>query len=79
MRAALLRQYFGREWFGTIHGFTLGVMMLGNIAGAPLAGLVFDTWHSYQGVWLALAALTVVAAGITLTIPRVSKHKLPSG
>jgi len=68
-RIALLREYFGRGSFGTILGFTSGIMMLGSVAGAPLAGWAFDTWGSYQGVWLGYGALTLVGAILVFTIP----------
>lgn len=70
IRAALLQEYFGRERFGTIHGFTIGVMTLGSMAGAPLAGWVFDQKHSYQGAWLALAAFSVIAMLVMANTPR---------
>ena len=70
MRAALLREYFGRGRFGKTYGFVVGVGMLGNIAGAPLAGWVFDKWGTYHGVWFALAGLAAVALVIVLTLPR---------
>ena len=68
-RIALLSEYFGRRSFGTILGFTTGIMMAGNIVGAPLAGWVFDTWGSYQGAWLGYGALTIVGMVLGLTIP----------
>jgi len=70
LRGALFQEYFGRERFGTIYGFITGVMMLGNIAGAPMVGLAFDRWGGYQGVWSALAGVTLVAALIMATTPR---------
>ena len=69
MRLALLRQYFGRSRFGTIHGFVVGILMLGQIAGPPLAGWVFDRWGSYQDIWFVFAGLAVVAVTIMATIP----------
>ncbi len=71
MRAILLREYFGRSRFGKIYGFVMGVAMLGAIAGAPLAGWVFDTWGTYQWVWFAFAGLSVAALVIVLTTPPV--------
>jgi MFS family permease len=68
-RVSLLREYFGRASFGTILGFMSGIMMLGNIAGTPLAGWVFDTWGTYQGAWLGYGALTIVGAILAFTIP----------
>ncbi len=60
LRPALLREYFGRNRFGTIHGFTIGILMMGIVAGAPLAGWAFDVWDTYEGIWLIFAG-----AGIT--------------
>lgn len=68
-RISLIREYFGRGSFGTILGFLSGLMMLGMIAGAPLAGWVFDTWGSYKGAWLGFSALTIAGAVLALTIP----------
>ena len=72
MVGVLLREYFGLGNFGTIIGFMWGILMLGNMAGPPIAGWVFDNWGSYQGVWLAFAGTTFVGAVITLMIPPVS-------
>jgi len=60
-RASLIRTYFGRANFGSIFGLMVGFGMLGGIAGAPVAGWVYDTWGSYQSVWLTMALLTVPA------------------
>jgi MFS family permease len=71
-RISLLREYYGRGNFGTILGFTSGVMMLGNVAGAPLAGWVFDTWGSYQAAWLGYSAVGLLGAVLVFTIPSYS-------
>jgi len=70
MRAAMVREYFGRERFGTMHGFLVGFMMLGNIAGAPVVGWFFDKCGSYEGVWFAVAALPIAAVCIVSTAPK---------
>lgn len=72
-RVTVLREYFGRASFGTIMGFTSGVMMVGNITGAPLAGWIYDTWGSYQGAWLGFGAVTLIGAFLSFTIPSVEK------
>ncbi|MFC1894231.1 MFS transporter [Chloroflexota bacterium] len=69
MRMAMLREYFGRSRFGTIHGFMTAVIMLGQILGPPLAGLTFDKWGSYQCIWLVFAGLAVLGLFITATTP----------
>ena len=68
-RITLLRKYFGRNNVGKVLGFNSGIMMLGNVAGAPLAGWVFDTWGSYQAAWLGFAALTLAGAALVTTLP----------
>ncbi|MFC1937975.1 MFS transporter [Chloroflexota bacterium] len=76
-RITLLREYFGRERFGTILGFIMGITMLGHVSGAPLAGWVFDTWGSYQGAWLGSCALTIAALVIMATTPPTGKTIQP--
>jgi len=76
MRSILIWKYFGRSKFGTIHGFAVGIMMLGHMGGAPLAGWVFDNWGSYQGIWFVFAGLSIVAVSTMLTTTDV-KHKKP--
>ncbi len=71
-RLSLLREYYGRGSFGKILGFTSGVMMLGSISGAPLAGWVYDTWGSYQSAWLSYSALTLLGAVLVFTMPSPS-------
>jgi MFS family permease len=73
MLGVLMKHYFGRRNFGTIVGLAWAVLMLGNVAGPPLAGWAFDTWGSYQNVWLALAGLTTIGAVIMALTPPVSK------
>lgn len=77
MRVALLREYFGRRRFGAIHGFAIGVMMVGSIVGAPLAGWVFDTWGSYRGIWLIFAGCAGAAAINVGTTPPVKSKASP--
>ncbi|MFC1900877.1 MFS transporter [Chloroflexota bacterium] len=68
-RISLLRDYYGRASFGTILGSASGIMMIGNMAGAPLAGWVYDTWNSYRGAWLSYAIITLIGAALVSTIP----------
>jgi sugar phosphate permease len=70
VRATIIREYFGRRSFGTIHGFIMGVAVVGHLSGPPLAGWVFDTWGSYQGIWLAFAVLAVVPLLLIMTVSR---------
>jgi MFS family permease len=72
LRASVIREFFGRSNFGTIHGLVIGVMMVGSIAGPPLAGYVFDTWGSYQPIWFVFVGLAIAALLAVATTPPVS-------
>jgi len=61
MFSGLLREYFGRERLGTIVGCAGSVMMVGQIAGPPLAGWIFDNWKYYQPAWYLFAGVMGVA------------------
>jgi sugar phosphate permease len=74
-RFTLMRESFGRVNFGKILGFLSGMMMVGHVTGAPLAGWVYDTWGNYQGAWLAYSAVTILAALLVYTIPSSSISK----
>ena len=71
MLGILVRKYFGRGNFGTIIGVVWGILMVGNMAGPPIAGWVFDHWGSYQGTWLAFAGLGIIGAIIIAAMPSV--------
>ncbi len=73
LRVSILREHFGRANFGTIHGFTVGIVMLGQLSGPLIAGWVFDTWGKYQGIWLAFVGLAIVALYIVVTTPPARK------
>ncbi|MFC1899105.1 MFS transporter [Chloroflexota bacterium] len=68
-RTILIREYFGRASFGTILGFTSGMMMLGNVGGAPLAGFIFDTFGTFKFAWFGYGILTVLGVILSLTSP----------
>ena len=68
-RVSLQREFFGRASFGTILGFLSGIRMIGHVAGAPLAGWIFDQWGSYQGAWLLYSISSALGAVAVFTIP----------
>ena len=73
LRASIVRDYFGRNNFGTIVGLLTGLATLGLIVGPLATGWVYDNWGSYQNIWLAFAALIVVAFVLILTVSPVAK------
>ncbi|MFC1901747.1 MFS transporter [Chloroflexota bacterium] len=74
IRAALIREYFGRSNFGSIFGFYAGITALGSFSGPLFAGWVFDSWASYQIAWLVFAILIFVGMLIIATTPPVSSR-----
>lgn len=70
IRAALLREYFGRSKLGTIFGFMMALSSLGAVVGPIFAGWVFDSRGSYYFAWLLFAGLVFLAAIVMETIPR---------
>ncbi len=68
-RVSLQREFFGRASFGTILGFLSGIRMIGHVAGAPLAGWIFDQSGSYQGAWLLYSISSALGAVAVFTIP----------
>jgi MFS family permease len=75
LRPALTRQHFGGAHFGSVFGLLIGVNAIGGIAGPPLAGWSYDVSADYGVVWLALAVLTLVAAGLILLGERMARSR----
>ncbi len=62
LRAALLRESFGRDCFGRLFGLILGAAAIGGLIGPALAGLVYDCRRNYFFAWLGLSLGTAAAA-----------------
>ena len=69
LKPSLTREYFGRTSFGAVFGLIMGINMLGSIIGPPLAGWVYDSWGSYQGIWFVFAGLPIAAIVSILAVP----------
>ena len=68
LRAAILREYFGRNSFGKMIGITMGSASIGGIIGPIVAGWAFDTFESYHLIWLAFCGLSGLAIYLALKI-----------
>lgn len=69
MRPSLLRECFGRKSFGTLFGLMLSISYLASTGGPPIAGWVYDNWHSYQVIWLIAAIFAAVGSIFIIIIP----------
>jgi sugar phosphate permease len=74
VRASVVRDYFGRKSFGAIHGLVMGLAVVGTMTGPPLAGWVFDTWDTYQGIWLVFAIAAVTPLVLLLAMSKPIKN-----
>jgi MFS family permease len=70
LRGAILREYFGRNSFGKMIGITMGSASIGGIIGPTVAGWVFDTFGSYNLIWLVFCGLSSLAIHLVLKIKR---------
>lgn len=59
---ALRADYFGREAFATIMGFSSLIVMFGSMSGPILAGVIADTTGSYRMGFILLAALAATGS-----------------
>jgi MFS transporter, OFA family, oxalate/formate antiporter len=77
IRVPFYREYFGVRSFGKIYGIGNIFPTLGGIAGAPLAGWVFDSRGSYHIIWPVLAAANLIGVFAMFMTPpsaRVEGH-----
>jgi MFS family permease len=60
----ILAQYYGRQSFGAISGFMTPFVMVGLGLGPAIGAYGFDLTDSYQTVFTAFAALSVLVAAL---------------
>jgi MFS family permease len=75
LRMPILTEYFGRRNIGAIFGIISVASTVGSVSAVPLAGWVFDTYHTYKPVFLTLAIFSIFAVLLMLTIPAAGKVK----
>jgi len=61
LRGAIVREYFGRDSFGTMIGIVMGFGAAGGIVGPTLTGFVFDSLGNYEVVWSWFAGCAFLA------------------
>lgn len=71
LRSPILAEYFGTKNFGTVYGLNSIFVTVAGVASAPIAGWVFDTYHSYKPFWLAMIFFSAIAVVTMLMIPPV--------
>ena len=66
----LLTRYFGLRAFSTLYGFTWTAYAMAGAVGPVVMGRVFDLNGSYSSLLAVLAGQTLVAAILSLPLPR---------
>ncbi len=66
LRTAVLRDYYGSTYIGSLIGFTMGVTSIGSIGGPLLAGWVFDTTSSYGPALIVSGILLLISVPLVL-------------
>ena len=61
VRPAVLADYFGTRYFGTVNGVMSLIQTLGAFFGPWLVGLLVDETGSYTSGWLVCAAVAAIS------------------
>jgi MFS family permease len=69
LRVPITRDYFGAKNFGKIFGWLSVFSVVGGVAGAPLAGWVYDAHGTYFPIWYVFAGMTALATFLFLLLP----------
>ncbi|MFP4453173.1 MAG: MFS transporter [Desulfobacterales bacterium] len=68
LRAAIIREYYGKSSFGKLIGILLGASAVGGIIGPTVAGWVFDSTGSYVLIWRIFCLALAIGAFLLITI-----------
>ena len=67
----LIARHFGLRSLSTLYGFNWTAWGLAGLAGPILLGRAFDATGSYAGAMSQLGAITLIAAALMLTFPKL--------
>jgi len=67
----LVHHYFGQRIMATVFGAAAMVSTLGMALGPAIGGWIYDTYHSYTGMYVGSLAIGIVAVITALMLPRV--------
>ncbi len=71
--SVLAREYFGQRIMGTVLGAATMVSSFGMALGPIAGGWIFDTYGSYQWLYISSAGIGLVAAAMALAFPPPKK------
>ena len=65
--------YFGKANIGGIRGLALPITTALSFAGAPFAGIIYDTYGTYELAWLVAILFVVISSVLFLLTPKPSR------
>ncbi len=68
LTSGLIVTFFGPRWLSMLYGIVFFSHQLGSFTGAWMGGWLYDTYHSYNMLWLASVGVAVLAAVLHLPI-----------
>jgi MFS family permease len=75
---ALRADHFGRQAIGTILGLSMLIVLLGQVGGPMIAGVLADATGNYRLGFTILAALAAVGSLFFLLVPRAPTLQRPA-
>ena len=76
LTSGLIVTFFGPRWLSTLYGIVFLSHQVGSFTGAWLGGWFYDTYRSYDLLWLASVAIALLAAALHLPIRERPAPKL---
>ena len=76
LRGAIVRDYFGRAFFGRLLGIIIGITAVGGVIGPSITGWSYDKLGAYHPAWFSFAAVSVIPVVLALRLraPRRINH-----
>jgi predicted MFS family arabinose efflux permease len=76
LTSGLIVTFFGPRWLSTLYGIVFFSHQVGSFLGAWLGGWFYDTYQSYDMLWWASIAVSVLAAALHLPIREAASPRL---
>jgi len=76
LTSGLIVTFFGPRWLSTLYGIVFLSHQVGSFLGAWLGGWLYDTYQSYDMLWWASIAVSLMAALLHLPIREVPSPRI---